>query len=248
MSHAFFLSFNCVDFAERNLNQNMSLRCSKTNCSVLATTDQLAFYQDITNGGWNLGLGPEFVIPQLIPNIKLINDGNKHCPYTVICAKCSGKVGMVNVVCGFERLTVNFSAKKVLLFSTTAVASQKWSKAIAMFPQIRKITASFSSEQVQMGSDTIHFHGVADIEEMIKSGSEVANRSNLNPKPCQWRAFFFACLNNTLLCLPTGMGKTLIATMLMEAYHKRNISKGQVFVVPTIVLVRMKCFALAKSF
>lgn len=222
----------------------MSLRCSRANCSVLASADQLAFYQDLNNNGWNLGLGPEFVIPnsRLPPNINIINEGNRHCPYTVICKKCLGKIGMVNVVCGFENLTVNFSAKKVLLFSTRAVSSQKWSKALSEFPQIRRITASLPSEPAVLGPNTVHFHGVGDLQEMIECGSAVASRSNLNPRRYQWRAFFFGCLNNVLLCLPTGMGKTLIAQMAIKAYHQRNPNKGQVFVVPTIVLVRLKSF------
>ena len=72
---------------------------------------------------------------------------------------------------------------------------------------------------------------------MIDAGNAVASRSGLSPRRYQWRAFFFACFQNTLLCLPTGMGKTLIANLLMKAYKQRNPDKGQVFIVPTVVLV-----------
>jgi replicative superfamily II helicase len=106
-----------------------------------------------------------------------------------------------------------------------------------MFPRIRKLTETIRQDVPLIGSDTIHFHGVSEFHEMVNAATSVVNRSELSPRRYQWRAFFFSCLNNTLLCLPTGMGKTLIANMLMKAYQQRNPNKGQVFVVPTIVLV-----------
>lgn len=221
----------------------MSLRCAKAHCVVLASYEQLAFYQDLNNGGWNLGLGPEFVFPSNNPmpsNIQIIAEGSKYCPYTAICGKCLGKIGMINTVCGFEHNTVNFSAKRVILFSTSAHKTNKWGKVVSMFPQIRKITASISTSIVVTGGNTIHFHGVADLKAMVESGTTVANHSNLNPRRYQWRAYFFSCLNNVLLCIPTGMGKTFIANMTMVAYRQRNPTKGQVFIVPTIVLVRLQ--------
>jgi ERCC4-related helicase len=72
--------------------------------------------------------------------------------------------------------------------------------------------------------------------EMIKPANVVASRCFF-PRRYQWRAYFFACLQNTLLCLPTGMGKTLIANMLMKAYHHLNPKQAQFFIVPTVVLV-----------
>lgn len=105
------------------------------------------------------------------------------------------------------------------------------------FLEVRRITASIPQAAPVIGSNTVHFHGVSDFQEMVKNGNAVAARSSLNPRRYQWRSYFFACLQNTLLCLPTGMGKTLIANMLMKAYHQLNPEKAQVFVVPTIVLV-----------
>jgi ERCC4-related helicase len=98
-----------------------------------------------------------------------------------------------------------------------------------------------------VGSNTVHFHGVSDFQEMVKAANSVAMRSNLNPRRYQWRAYFFACIQNVLLCLPTGMGKTLIANMLMKAYHQLNPNKAQIFIVPTIVLVEQQSTTIERN-
>ena len=221
----------------------MSLKCSFVGCSSfeLARADQIAFYQDVNTGGWNLALGPEFKITQtkLPPNIGLVDTGDPRFPYNVICKICHKKIGKVNSICGFETPTINFSGKKVILKSSYGFSSKQssWGKIISSFPQIRKITASIPQDSAPVGSNTVHFHNGSDLQDMIDAGNAVASRSGLSPRRYQWRAFFFACFQNTLLCLPTGMGKTLIANLLMKAYKQRNPDKGQVFIVPTVVLV-----------
>lgn len=209
----------------------------------LAQDSELAFYQDLNNGGWILSLGPEFEIPEspLPGNIRLIDTGDLRFPYNGVCGRCLAKIGKVNEIAGFQRRSLNFTGKKVSLVypneRTSGKGAQKWSNMISRFPHIRQITATVQSNVVLVGVDTINFHGVKDLEEMISAGSAVSRRSNLYPRNYQWRSYFFSCFNNVLLCLPTGMGKTLIATMLMKAYHRRNMKKGQKFIVPTVVLV-----------
>lgn len=223
----------------------MPLICSYIGCASyeLAQDNQLAFYQDLNTGGWNLALGPEYVIPEstLPPNIRLVETGDPRFPYNAVCDKCLAKIGKCNAICGFQQISLNFTGKKAALVLSSdnrqSTGNQKWSKMISLFPHIRQITAKIETNVVLVGFDTINFHGLKDLEEMINAGSAVSRRSNLYPRNYQWRSYFFSCFNNVLLCLPTGMGKTLIATMLMKAYHQRNEKKGQTFIVPTVVLV-----------
>lgn len=223
----------------------MPLKCSFKDCSKfdLAEFNQIAFYQDLTTSGWNLGLGPEYVIPgAAIPsNVRLVATADKRFPYNVFCAHCTSKVGIVNLISGFERMTANFSSRNVYLLDAKGVSSlknkSKWSKLINVFPNIRRITVTIPVNAPLVPIDTTHFHSVSDLEDIISAGKAVSSKSNLSPKDYQWRGFCFSCYNNVLLCLRTGMGKTLIANMLMKAYHNRNPRKGQVFVVPTVVLV-----------
>lgn len=233
-----------------DIETKMPLKCSFVGCVKfnLAQFDQLAFYQDLNTSGWNLALGPEFVLPDatLPTNIRLIDTGDNRFPYNAVCSHCHSKLGQVNLICGFERMTLNFSSKRVYLMnsgSTSAKnAKMKWSKLIDSFPTIRRITATISEHAPLVALDTVHFHSASDFEDIINAGKAVSSKSNLSPKDYQWRAFLFSCLNNVLLCLPTGMGKTLIANMLMKAYQLRNARKGQVFIVPTVVLVGVNIY------
>lgn len=243
----------------------MPLKCSFKKCSQLnlAEFNQLAFYQDLTTSGWNLGLGPEYGPGASTPtSIRLVDTGilftfsiyivlsaqilsfllgDNQFPYNIVCVGCTTKVGVVNLISGFEQMTANFSSKKVyLLDSNNAMPSKnkpKWSKLINVFPSIRRICAAIPENAPLVSIDTTHFHSVSDLDDIIRAGKAVSSKSNLSPKDYQWRAFCFACFNNVLLCLPTGMGKTLIANMLMKAYQSRNENKVQVFIVPTVVLV-----------
>lgn len=106
-----------------------------------------------------------------------------------------------------------------------------------------------SSNQPQLvGQDTIHFHNTSDdLKQMISAGLSVSQKSNLTPRTSQWRSFFFACLNNTLLVLPTGFGKTLIAELLIKAYRDLNPGQFIVFIVPTIVLVDQQAKDIEKN-
>lgn len=223
----------------------MSLKCKKNSCSKgeLATADQIAFYQDLGNGGWALGFRAEFdVMQSKVPeSIRLIETGDSRAPFKALCTQCQGSVGKVNKICGYWNETLNFSAKKVRLvqsrYDSFDTGNSKWSIVMDRFPQIQRITATIRTDKPLVGSSTFHFHATTDLPDLIKFGSSVATRSNLTPRRYQWRGYFFACLNNVLLCLPTGTGKTLIANMVMKAYRERNPEKGQVFIVPTVVLV-----------
>lgn len=184
----------------------MSLRCQSKGClsTELATGAQLAFYQDINNGGWNLGLGPEFKFSEtaLPPNIDLVDSfGDKYSLYTVICKCCSAKLGKVTKINGFEQPTVNFSAKNVYIMQSkfnpaSTIPGTKWSKILPFFPNIRKIIATVAETVPLVGSNTVQFHGVRDMQDMIIAGKAVSSRSGLIPRRYQWRSFFFNCVHN----------------------------------------------------
>ncbi|KAJ6646808.1 Dicer-like protein 1 [Pseudolycoriella hygida] len=223
----------------------MSLKCSFKKCLKfdLAQFHQIAFYQDIITNGWNLALGPEFLITgtEIPKNIRLVGTGDERFPYNVICVNCLSKVGTVNSISGFNQMTANFSRNKVVLMdmdTKNQTKKQKWSKIIDAFPSIRRITPSIPEINPSVTVDTVHFHSVSDMDDIIDAGQSISLKSGLEPKDYQWRAFCFSCFNNILLCLPTGMGKTLIAVMLLKANRKRNESKAQVFIVPTVVLLQ----------
>lgn len=119
-----------------------------------------------------MALGPEFVIPEKLPtNIRLVETGDLRFPYNAICGQCLAKIGKVNIICGFEHVTVNFTGKKVALVRSSydrQTGAQKWGKVMEIFPQIRRISATIRDSAMLIGSETIYFHGVTDLEDMIR--------------------------------------------------------------------------------
>lgn len=186
----------------------MSLRCQFKDClpHELATGAQLAFYQDINNGGWNLALAPEFgnsetLLPSVPPSIGLIDSSDKYSLYTVVCNRCHASLGKVTTINGFQQPTVNFSAKSVFLMKSkfdpaSTIPGTKWSKILPYFPNIKKIVATVAETVPLVGSNTVHFHGLSDMQVMIAAGSAVSSRSGLIPRRYQWRSFFFNCVRN----------------------------------------------------
>lgn len=240
------IALNLEDFQQKN-TKKMSLRCGSRNCgdTEIAHENEIAFYQDLNNGGWCLGLVPEIVFKEskLPPNISLLTLEDDRFPFAILCKRCNGKLGKVLVISGFHDFTASFSPKHTFLVERRhslpirPTGCSKWKQYMDNFSKIRRITANITDFSPLVGLDTIHFHGPGDLKDIFEYGKQVAQRSNLNPRRYQWRAFVFSCLNNCLMCLPTGMGKTLIANMVMKAYHQRNPNQGQVFIVPTVVLV-----------
>jgi superfamily II helicase len=56
------------------------------------------------------------------------------------------------------------------------------------------------------------------------------------PRPYQIECFVHAALRNTIVYLPTGAGKTLIAAMLASFMHRLNPTKTVLFVVERVPL------------
>lgn len=61
--------------------------------------------------------------------------------------------------------------------------------------------------------------------------------SGLQLHPYQADCLAKAVANNTIVCLPTGYGKTLVAAKLIEHYLRRESAKNVAFLVPTRPLV-----------
>jgi hypothetical protein len=234
----------------------MSLRCSSKTCLEIeiARGDQLEFVEDSSNG-WNLCFPPKFVIaqesfPSTVRLVEMGCDNQKRGPKIteiVVCNRCDKKVASVSKIPGLKKPTVNFSAKKVVLLMpsddfATAVPCHKWSKMIEKFPEIRR--TSYNTKPIDFptdsNTDTVHFNGDSDFQELVKAGTDMASRLKLTITDFQWRSFFFSCMNDTMLCLPSGMGKTFVASMVMKAYYQKNPTKGQVYVVSSNAQVKSK--------
>lgn len=62
----------------------------------------------------------------------------------------------------------------------------------------------------------------------------------ITPRDYQIESFSHSIVNNSIVCLPTGTGKTLVAFMFMRFFSYQNPSKLAVFLAPKIALIQQQ--------
>merc|ERR1712087_523009 len=67
-----------------------------------------------------------------------------------------------------------------------------------------------------------------------------SNKTKMIPRPYQKEAFQKRISQNTIVLLPTGLGKTLIAIMVIDHYLAQKPKKKILFIVPTVALVKQQ--------
>lgn len=73
----------------------------------------------------------------------------------------------------------------------------------------------------------------------IKKLNEI-NLTEMIPRQYQIESFLQSITMNTILCLPTGTGKTLVAFMFLRYFVSQNPSKLAIFLAPKISLVQQQ--------
>lgn len=216
------------------LFQGMVLLC--LHCShELARLHELAFFIDKTNG-YQLGFNPETAAPDHADRfVKLPDTTKRFSTHKLLCVKCNGQIGRIHSLNGFYDPATYFSPDRTLLPHFAPYRqpmAKKWKQIHDMYPELPRITPQTVRRVVVLGDPLIRFER-GEVNEMFELGRPLGQI----PHEHQLRSFFFACLNDTVLYLHTGMGKTLVACMAIKAFCERNPGKGAVFLVPRVLLV-----------
>lgn len=212
----------------------MALLC--LHCShELARLHELAFYIDNTNG-YQLGFNSETAAPDYADRfVKFPDTSKRFSTHKLLCVECHGQIGRIHTLNGFYDPATYFSPDRTLLPHAAKfrqAMAKKWKQIQDMYPDIPRITPRTVKREVVRGDPLMHFER-AEVDAMFELGRPL----DQIPHEHQLRSFFFACLNDTVLYLHTGMGKTLVACMAIKAFRGRNPRKGACFLVPRVLLV-----------
>lgn len=220
----------------------MALLCLHCRHTIAHMAD-LSFFVDVRNG-CHLGLNSAATTSDHSERFKCLPDSSKKfCTHKLLCSKCSAKVGSILKVDGFPDSAVYFSCDRTLLphaFNDPKTMSKKWRNIVHFYPNIPKIKPDTTTDIAPKGDATLDFDP-NNIKEMVEYGRP----RQQSPREHQLHSFLFACLNDTVLYLHTGMGKTLIACMAIKAFCLRNPNKGAYLLVPRVVLVDQQAKYLA---
>ncbi len=163
-------------------------------------------------------------------------------PHIFVCCSCKAKLGNIcpigpkgEYICCFTAASVH-----IVKNSGTALSQTKW-----------EIIRPFIGQVVEV-RDTITFYGLLGMDNVGKFDSpplkmlypsfEYMQKVNLKelivdkPRSYQIECFIHASLQNTIIYLPTGAGKTLVAALLTALMHNLNPYKSVLFVVHRVSL------------
>lgn len=237
------------------MESKLTIHC-KTCRSILARSDVCAFYEQPSKGV-HLIVKPE-ARNSILDDIKVEQDKsekkNKFVQAILNCNGCSNKIGSESFV-GPKSEAV-FCLKMESIYFLKIINNQekqfdfdrkaKWSTEKSKFPEIEhKDVISFyatsktsnkvgtiKAETIEIPKLKINFPSVNDVMR-FDIGPLIADE----PRTYQIELYVAALCMNTIVYMPTGAGKTMIAAMCATFMKKTNPNKKIFFVCDRIPLV-----------
>ncbi|KAJ1397805.1 hypothetical protein B484DRAFT_257615, partial [Ochromonadaceae sp. CCMP2298] len=215
----------------------MSITCRSCRAHLCSSSD--AFFFDATAIACHLSIRPEIreavfdaTMTRVVESKKKVRIKCRTCGFGFGCDLPFGPDGSWFVAMACDKVAVG---------ETVFSKKDRWRDCSHLFPDIaRRDPQSFYGEMVEteavvrpdpappvMPEPTIQSHFVY---------SDVLTSSKM-PREAQVRAYIEGLLRDCVVVLPTGCGKTLIASLLMARFRTLNPAKLVVMVVDRIPLV-----------
>ena len=160
------------------------------------------------------------------------------CPYRILCKQCNDHVGTISIV----------EENSLICFKIENVHFRRG------YEQIKGRKLKYiKKELIQNGLEVVNVSQLNELAETVNnrrkssqplvycdthlSEDDILSLTEDSPREYQKELFLQALQRNTLVYLPTGSGKTLIAAMVLNCMKKVNPDKLMVFLVDRIPLV-----------
>ena len=218
----------------------LTLYCNKCNSS-LATSDMMML-ATVTPTHTNVAIRKDKTDAAYATIRKVPNPNPKKvafCPYSILCKQCSDHVGTINI----------FEETSLICFKIENVHFRRGYELIK-----GKKLKDIKENLIKNGLEDVYISQLRnEFAETVKnarkpsqplvycdshlSENDILSLTKDRPREYQKELFLQALQRNTLVYLPTGSGKTLIAAMVLNCMKKLNPDKLMVFLVDRIPLV-----------
>lgn len=162
-------------------------------------------------------------------------------PHIFICANCNEVLGNIcpigpkkDFVCCFSRLAI-----QITMASGLQLGGGKWETIrpfLGSSIEVRDIVTFYGLKNEHMGT----FNAPPSLP--LRPTHELIRQTPLReltvdrPRDYQMECFVQAALQNLIVYLPTGAGKTMVASMLIGLLHRLNPFKTALFIVHRVSL------------
>ena len=161
----------------------------------------------------------------------------QYCPYIVFCQQCGMHVGNVTILS--SKQFVCYKIDNIYLVNNgEEIRAKKLSKIRSRLEEeccieVENVSSAICQSQLQPSEPMIYY----DTWGLTHTSQEIDFLTQQCPRDYQRELFLSVMRRNTLVCLPTGSGKTLVAAMALSCMKKLNPNKLTVFLVDRVPLV-----------
>eukprot|EP00210_Caulerpa_lentillifera_P002746 g2625.t1 len=183
------------------------------------------------------------------------SDSSSYCPKTLICSHCRESIGRTQRDSVFQTMTDRIHGKSVKLEiqGQGTISVKKWDEQIPLLISLgmecitvaeltNKTKGNYSSRENEPVFPTV----LVDVDNTPASTLE-SLFADKTPRNYQLEMIQHGLRRNSLICLPTGSGKTLVSAGVIAAMLHVNPRKVVAFVVKTNTLAEQQSHALAEE-
>ncbi|XP_028390591.1 uncharacterized protein LOC114515528 [Dendronephthya gigantea] len=218
--------------------REFTLNCEK--CSTKLAKKEILMLATMPPSQYHLSVKEDMEVEAYKKVRKVENSGSRksrrYCPYLIYCRECGTHVG--NVTHLASKLLICYKVENIDI--SNGVENIKMGKVSRMIDTFQYLGIEMikylpdevtgKSRQISVPMKYCDITGLTDTSEAINC------LTSQNPRGYQRELFLAVMRGNTLIYLPTGSGKTLVAAMVFSCMKQLNPSKLMVFLVDRVPL------------